>query len=195
MAEKYQAIQWMMVQMTGVGPMFGQHVHFSRFAPSGNDYARTRYATQVHKLLDLLDQRLGQSAYLGGTEYGIADIATFPWSRIVETLIGTAQSRYPNVLRWNDKIAARPAVQRALAAVDNVRARTTAWDKAEPDHLDRFLARGKYAIARGFQAPEAPAYCGAGSIICPPPRSTLNSASPRRTSPSGSSANHPLTPV
>jgi hypothetical protein len=62
-------------------------------------------------------------------------------------LIGPAQSRYPNVLRWNEKVAARPAVQRALAAVDNVRARTTAWDKAEPEHLDRFLARGKYAIA------------------------------------------------
>lgn len=147
MAEKYQAIQWMMVQMTGVGPMFGQHVHFSRFAPSGNDYARTRYATQVHKLFALLDQRLGQSEYLSGAEYGIADIATFPWSRIVETLIGAAQSGYPNVLRWNEKIAARPAVQRALTAVNNVRARTTAWDKAEPDHLDRFLARGKYAIA------------------------------------------------
>jgi GST-like protein len=51
-ADKYQAIQWMMVQMTGVGPMFGQHVHFSRFAPAGNDYARTRYSTQVHKLFD-----------------------------------------------------------------------------------------------------------------------------------------------
>ena len=75
-AAKYEAIQWMMVQMTGVGPMFGQHVHFMRFAPAGNEYSKSRYATQVHRVFEVIDQRLAASPYLGGAEYGLTDVAT-----------------------------------------------------------------------------------------------------------------------
>ena len=62
------AIQWMMVQMTNIGPMCGQLVHFKRFAPAGNDYAVSRYATQVHRLFELYDQRLASQSWVGGAE-------------------------------------------------------------------------------------------------------------------------------
>lgn len=147
-AAKYEAIQWMMVQMTGVGPMFGQHVHFMRFAPAGNDYSKSRYATQVHRVFEVIDQRLAASPYLGGAEYGLADVATYPWARNIPVLLGAdAAPRFPNVMAWVKKIDERPAVKKALAAVDEVRARTTQFDKAEAENLDKLFGRGKFAAA------------------------------------------------
>ncbi|MGE0418644.1 MAG: glutathione S-transferase family protein [Acetobacteraceae bacterium] len=148
MAAKYEAIQWMMVQMTGVGPMFGQHVHFMRFAPPGNDYAKSRYATQVHRVFEVIEQRLGTSPWLGGAEYGIADIATYPWARNIPVLLGAeAAAKFPTVMAWVKRIDERPAVKKALGAVDEVRARTTQFDKAEAENLDKLFGRGKYATA------------------------------------------------
>lgn len=147
MAARYEVIQWMMVQMTGVGPMCGQLVHFIRFAPGGNAYARSRYATQVHRLFGVIDARLAAMPYLGGAAYSIADIATFPWLRLTDVLIGAEKAKYPNILRWVDTVAARPAVARALKAVDDVRARTTQFDKADPDMVDKVMGRGRYAAA------------------------------------------------
>jgi GSH-dependent disulfide-bond oxidoreductase len=145
---KYDALQWMMVQMTGVGPMFGQYVHFVRFAPKGNDYALDRYRTQVRRVLDVLEQRLAQAPYLGGAEYSIADIATFPWARNVGTLLGKeVEAAYPRLMAWVTTIAARPAVVKALAAVDEVRAKTTAFDKAAPQMLDKIFGRGEFKAA------------------------------------------------
>ena len=78
-AKKYDTIQWLMVQLTGVGPMFGQWTHFKMFAPkTGNDYAMTRYNSELKRLYEVLEKRLAQAPYLGGAEYSIADIATFP---------------------------------------------------------------------------------------------------------------------
>lgn len=145
-AAKYEAIEWMMVQMTTLGPMFGQHVHFMRFAPPGNEYSKSRYATQVHRVLEVMDRRLAEKPWLGGSEYGVADIATYPWARNISTLLGAnAAEKYPNVMRWVSIIGERPAVQRALAAVDDVRAKTTQFDKAQPDNLDKLFGRGQYA--------------------------------------------------
>ena len=146
-AGKFDAIQWMMVQMTGLGPMFGQFVHFMRFAPAGNDYALSRYRTQVRRVLDVIEQRLGAVPYLGGAEYGIADIATFPWARNIEMLMGIPKADYPAIARWVKTVAARPAVARALAATDAVRAKTTMFDKAEANTLDKIFGRGAYAAA------------------------------------------------
>jgi len=148
MAAKYEAIEWMMVQMTLVGPMFGQHVHFIRFAPPGNDYAKSRYATQAHRACEAVEARLAASPWLSGAEYGIADIATYPWSRNVPALLGAdAAAKYPNTMRWVGTINERPAVKRALAAVDEVRARTTQFDKAQPPALDKLFGRGEFAAA------------------------------------------------
>ncbi len=148
MAAKYEAIEWMMVQMTTVGPMFGQFVHYLRFAPPGNDYSKSRYLTQAHRVTEAIDQRLATHPWLGGAEYSIADIATYPWIRNVPALLGAdAAAKYPHAMRWVGVISERPAVKTALAAVDDVRARTTAFDKAEADKLDKVFGRGAYAAA------------------------------------------------
>jgi GSH-dependent disulfide-bond oxidoreductase len=145
---RFDALQWMMVQMTLVGPMFGQFVHFMRFAPKGNDYALDRYRTQVRRALEVLNRRLGAVQFLGGGSYTIADIATFPWARNVGTFLGkSAEADYPRLMAWAATIAARPAVVRALAAVDEVRAKTTQFDKADAEAMDRLFGRGKHAAA------------------------------------------------
>jgi GST-like protein len=145
---KHDAIQWLMTQMSTVGPMFGQYVHFVRFAPAGNDYSKSRYFTHASRVCAVIDQRLAGSPYLGGPEYSIADIATFPWLRNVPALLGAdAAAKLPNITRWVKAIDERPAVKKALAEVEAVRARTTAFDKAEPADLDRMFGRGEFAAA------------------------------------------------
>lgn len=147
-AAKFDAIQWLMTQMSTVGPMFGQYVHFMRFAPPGNDYAKSRYLTQAHRVCEVIDQRLAKTDYLAGSEYSIADIATFPWMRNVPALLGAdAAAKIPNITRWVKKIDERPAVKKALTEVDAVRARTTAFDKADPADLDKLFGRGQFAAA------------------------------------------------
>jgi GST-like protein len=146
MRAKYDTIQWLMIQLTGVGPMFGQLTHFKQFAPTGSDYALTRYQTEVLRLYELLEERLGRSTYLGGPDYTIADIATFPWTR-AHDMHGASFDRHPNLRRWFEAISARPAVKRALEKVAAIKSnRETATD----DQKDRFFNRGKYArIAAG----------------------------------------------
>jgi GST-like protein len=147
-AGRYDTIQWLMVQMTGLGPMFGQFVHFMRFAPKGNDYSLSRYRTQVTRVLDVLEQRLGATAYLGGAEYSIADISVFPWARNVGTLLGKeTEAKYPKLMKWVATIGARPPVVKALAAADDIRAKTTQFDKAAPEMLDKVFGRGGFAVA------------------------------------------------
>jgi GSH-dependent disulfide-bond oxidoreductase len=147
-AARFDAIQWLMTQMSTVGPMFGQYVHFLRFAPGGNDYSKSRYLTQAYRVCEVIDRRLAGSDYLGGSEYSVADIATFPWMRGVPTFLGAeAAAKLPNVLRWIKAIDERPAVQKALAEVEAVRAKTTPFDKAAAVDLDRVFGRGQFAAA------------------------------------------------
>jgi GST-like protein len=144
-AAKYDAYQWLMTQMSTVGPMFGQMVPFIRFAPPGNDYSKSRYQTQVHRVTEVIDHRLAGRAYLAG-EYSVADVATFPWLRNIPALIGPdAMAKYPNVARWVKAIDERPAVKAALAKVDAVRSQTTPFDKAPAETLDKVFGRGKFA--------------------------------------------------
>ncbi len=134
--------------MTTVGPMFGQHVHFIRFAPPGNDYAKSRYTTQAIRVCEVIEQRLAASPYLGGPDYGIADIATYPWSRNIPALLGEpVAAKLPRTMQWVATINERPAVKAALAKVEAVRAATTAFDKAAAEDLDRVFGRGKFAVA------------------------------------------------
>jgi GSH-dependent disulfide-bond oxidoreductase len=141
--KRYDALQWLMVQLTGIGPMFGQRVHFRRFAPAGNDYGVTRYGTEVLRLYEVIEQRLATRPYICGDEYTIVDIATFPWLRN-SALLDVDISNRPNVKRYIDTIAARPAVQAALAKVGQIKSNR---DNASDDQKDRFFNRGKYARA------------------------------------------------
>jgi GST-like protein len=123
-AARYTCLQWLMFQMGGVGPMFGQYGHFHNYAPEKLPYAMDRYAKEVVRLHRVLEKRLSQAEYLAGAEYSIADIATFPWVRNPERRqIDLAQ--FPAVKRWHDAIAARPAVQRGCEVLSERQRRGT----------------------------------------------------------------------
>lgn len=119
-AMRYETIQWLMFQMAGIGPMFGQVGFFNKFAGAAYEdkRPRDRYVAESRRLLDVLEKRLLGRTWIMGDEYSIADIATFPW---VRNLIGFYESGdlvgitdFPNVLRALDGFVARPAVIRGL---------------------------------------------------------------------------------
>ncbi len=145
-AARYAALQWLAVQLSGVGPMFGQYTHFRMFAPPGNDYAESRYRTQAARVIETLDARLGQAAYLGGDAYSIADIATFPWMRNRSGKWGGNWDTYPNVRRWLTAVADRPAARRMMAEMDRIWTADLQSMKAAPGVLvDEILGRGDFA--------------------------------------------------
>ena len=113
---RYACLQWLMFQMGGVGPMFGQYNHFASYAPEKLPYAIERYRNEVARLHRVLEKRLSASEYLAGGDYTIADIAVFPWVRNPDRR-GIDLADYPSVLRWHDAIAARPAVVRGVAVL------------------------------------------------------------------------------
>lgn len=112
LSERWTCVQWLMWQMGGVGPMFGQANHFRRYATEKIAYAIDRYTNEANRLTNVLDKRLAEVEYVAGG-YSIADIAIFPWMRGADTR-GINMAEYPNVQRWFDAINARPAVQRGV---------------------------------------------------------------------------------
>jgi GST-like protein len=110
---RYAALQWLMWQMGGVGPMFGQANHFRAYAVDKIPYAIERYTNEANRLTNVLDRRLGEARFLAGDDYSVADIAVFPWMRGAEKR-GIEMTEYPNALRWFKEIEARPAVQRGV---------------------------------------------------------------------------------
>jgi GSH-dependent disulfide-bond oxidoreductase len=114
--DKYICLQWMMFQMGGIGPMFGQYNHFANYAVQKLLYAIDRYTNEVRRLHRVLDKRLGEAEYLAGSEYTLADILTFPWIRNPDRR-KIDLNDFPHVKRWHDTIAARPAVQRGVAVL------------------------------------------------------------------------------
>jgi glutathione S-transferase len=103
-------MQWLMFQMSGVGPMMGQANVFYRYAPEKIPYAIDRYQREVRRLLEILDRRLADHEYLAG-DYSIADIATWPWARGYEWS-GVSIDGLDHLRRWLDTVGTRPAVQR-----------------------------------------------------------------------------------
>jgi GSH-dependent disulfide-bond oxidoreductase len=120
-AEKYETLQWLMFQMGGVGPMFGQLGFFHKFA--GKDYEdkrpRDRYVAETKRLLNVLNERLANRAWIMGDEYTIADIATFPWVNNLVSFYGAGEivgiSDFPHVTRAVKAFVGRPAVARGLS--------------------------------------------------------------------------------
>jgi len=111
--KRWQVMQWVMFQMGHIGPMLGQAHHFLQYAPEKIEYAMNRYKNEANRLYGVVERRLGESKFLACDEYTIADMATMPWMRFPERQ-GVEIDEYPNVRRWRDGIAARPAVERAL---------------------------------------------------------------------------------
>ena len=128
-AARYTCLQWLMFQMGGVGPMFGQLNHFATFAPEKIPYAIERYSNEVRRLTRVLEKRLSAAPYLAGDEYSIADIATFPWVRSAVKAGRLPLDETPGVQRWFDAIDARPAVQRGLAVLADRRREGPISDK------------------------------------------------------------------
>jgi len=117
---KYEVLQWLMFQMGGVGPMLGQAHHFRIYAPEKVPYAVERYTNEAKRLYGVMNKRLANSRYLGGPEYSIADIAVFPWLRSWKNQ-GIDWNDHPHLKGWFDEISARPAVQRGVAVLADLR--------------------------------------------------------------------------
>ena len=124
-AEHWETVQWLMWQMGGFGPMLGQAHHFNAYAPMRPDgavvlpYAQERYTNEAARLYGVLDKRLSKEEYVAAGQYTIADMAIFPWCRLHERQRQDIKD-FPNVLRWFNLIAARPAVARDMAKLEDI---------------------------------------------------------------------------
>ena len=147
--ERSACIQWLMWQLAGVGPMFGQALHFQFVAPEGegNEYARRRYLTEVKRLYDVAERRLAQSQWLAGDDYTIADMAAWPWLGKYCRYPGIELplDSLPHLSRWIRAVEERPAYQRVHETFKELfKAGLDAQRATSPDMLDRFFGRGRY---------------------------------------------------
>ena len=110
--EQDVALQWLFWQVGGLGPMAGQNLHSTRYAPEKTPYAIERYVKETARLYGVLDRRLQQGPYMAGGEYSIADIAIYPWI-VPHEAQGQSLDDYPAIRQWFDQVARRPATVRA----------------------------------------------------------------------------------
>jgi GST-like protein len=111
---RYDVLQWLMFQMGGVGPMFGQAHHFMRAKKDEIPYGSERYGNEARRLYGVMDRQLQKNDFISGSEYTIADMAIYPWvARHEWHRVDLAQ--FPDVKRWYDAVGARPAVARGMA--------------------------------------------------------------------------------
>jgi len=130
--------QWLFFQCANIGPMFGQCGHFRGYAPERIDYGINRYCGETVRLYGLMNEVLGTRDFLAGTDYSIADMATYPWcAPIVRDLHAIDISDFPNVKRWAAAIGIRSAVQRGLAVMGDV------MKIGNPDEVTREAFFGK----------------------------------------------------
>ncbi len=120
--KRYDAMQWLMFQMAGVGPMFGQANHFNNYAKESIQYAKDRYNNESIRLYRVLDNQLAKNPWVAGDEYTIADMAIYPWTKGHKDR-GVDEAGYPGFMRWFKAMEARPAVQRNNKLADEIRAR------------------------------------------------------------------------
>ena len=117
---KFEVLQWLMFQMGGVGPMLGQNHHFKLYAPEKIEYAINRYTNETKRLYGVMDKQLSTHKFMAGNTYTIADMAIFPWLRNWQNQ-GIDWADYPHLKQWFDTIAARPAVQRGVQVLADLR--------------------------------------------------------------------------
>lgn len=151
--ERYEVLQWLMVQMSAIGPMLGQFTHFSLLPRGSEPYAHGRYAALADKLYRLIDMRLADREWIAGNGYSIADIATLPWAEYCENH-GYSWNAFPAMARWRDKLAARPAVERAKGRVFGtfIPAAAKTLQIAGDADLDRFFGRTAAMPTQDFSA-------------------------------------------
>ena len=118
--QRYQVLEWLMFQMGSVGPMLGQTHHFRLYAPEKIPYAIERYSKEARRIYGVLDKRLRGRDWVASDDYSIADIAIFPWLRSWQNQ-GIDWSDFPDLKRWFDHIAGRPAVQRGVEVLASLR--------------------------------------------------------------------------
>jgi GST-like protein len=139
---RYEVMEWLMVQMGAIGPMFGQHNHFRLLGAQADPYAAARYRTQTKLLYRQLDERLSTREWIAGDAYSIADIAVYPWSLYLEQH-GFDPAAHTSLVRWRDLIGAREPVKRSwerfAAAFDEESHETRR--AATPAQLDAFFNR------------------------------------------------------
>jgi len=143
--ERSTILQWLILQMSTVGPIIGQATHFARIAAEGNDYARRRYVSEAMRVCETYDARLRERPYVGGDNFSIADIAAFPWFWRHPGMVGIDTTPYEGLRRWMKEIEVRPGF-RALynQYVDLYKVDGPERERATPDQVDRFLGRGAY---------------------------------------------------
>jgi len=122
---RWETVQWLMWQMGGFGPMLGQAHHFNKYAPANPSgpvilpYAQARYTNEAARLYGVLDKQLSGRDYVAAGEYTVADMAIFPWCRLYERQ-GQNIDDFPNVKRWFERIAARPAVAKDMDRLEDI---------------------------------------------------------------------------
>ena len=116
--EYFRTIEWLMWQMGGVGPMFGQVHHFVKYNKGKSDYAEERYSKEARRLYGVMDKRLNNNQYISGKEYSIADISIWPWTARFDWQ-EIDLNEFPNVARWYKEIIDRPAVQKGWLVPQN----------------------------------------------------------------------------
>lgn len=116
--DKWSTVEWLMFQMGGVGPMFGQCHHFTKYNPGKAPYAEDRYLNETKRLYGVMDKKLGKTGYLACSEYTIADMAVWPWVARFDWQTVDLND-FPNVRRWYLEIVDRPATRKGWNVPEN----------------------------------------------------------------------------
>ena len=139
-AHRAELLSWLMFVATGVGPFFGQAVHFKHFAPEKVDYANSRYQFEAQRHLSVLNDRLAGRPYMVGDAYSIVDMDVWGWARMATFVLGDEGfAKFPNVKRLVDEISARPAAAKAMALKEKFKFKAEMDDDARR-HMFRHLA-------------------------------------------------------
>jgi GST-like protein len=141
-AARAELLSWLMFVATGVGPFSGQAVHFRHLSPEKVPYAHNRYQYEAERHYGILNERLVTRPYLVGGTYTIVDMAAWAWARLIPYILGgdEAWARFPNLKRFVDEIASRPAAVRAVALKDRFPFKVD-WDDEARSHMFKHLAR------------------------------------------------------
>ena len=151
--DRYEIMQWVMVQMASIGPMLGQLNHFKLLPKDSEPYAFGRYFAQAERLYRLINERLITRDWIAGDDYSIADVATYPWMLYLERH-GFDATKFPAMLRWRDSITARQAVMRADQRMSEAFTAISTQTRraATPEDLDRFFGRSQDVPSADFSS-------------------------------------------